>query len=145
MFKTALLLAHMAAANYKSGEIKTWETFQYGRFITSMATPMKKGTVSSFFTYWGGPDWYVGGWNEIDAVEIVPSVENNPYSTNLIYGDGYNKLEDQEYISSFGKGDTGFRESRLDWTPEKIEFLVGGKLVRSEDSSNPGVSTMEKG
>ena len=60
-------------ANYLSGEIKTNETFQYGRFITSMKSENREGTVASFFTYWGGPNWSVGQWNEID-VEIVPSV-----------------------------------------------------------------------
>ena len=52
-----------------------------------MKAPGKKGTVSSFFTYWNGPDFFPGGWNELD-IEIVPSVENNPFSMNVIYGDG---------------------------------------------------------
>ena len=60
-------------ANYLSGEIKTTESFKYGRFVTRMKSENREGTVASFFTYWDGPNWSVGQWNEID-VEIVPSV-----------------------------------------------------------------------
>ena len=52
-----------------------------------MKTPDKKGTVSSFFTYWDGPDFTPAEWNELD-IEIVPSVSHNPFSMNAIYGDG---------------------------------------------------------
>ena len=81
-----------SATAYHSGEVKTWETFQYGKFKTSMKTGNHYGTVASFFTYWNGPNWSVGQWNEID-VEIVPSVQGwgqQPFSTNIIYGDGGN-------------------------------------------------------
>lgn len=49
-----------------------------------------KGTVSSFYTYWDGPNWYEAGWNEID-IEVVPTMTENGFSTNLIYGDGHSK------------------------------------------------------
>ena len=44
----------------------------------------KPGTVTSFFTFWNGPDWSVEGWNEID-VELVPSIYDNPMSMNIIW------------------------------------------------------------
>ena len=47
----------------------------------------KKGTVSAFFTYWEGTQdlpWTKWRWNEID-VELVPSLEANPFATNIIY------------------------------------------------------------
>ena len=47
-----------------------------------------KGTVSSFFTYWNGPNWSYNWWNEID-MEIVPSSTTNGFSRNLIYGNGH--------------------------------------------------------
>ena len=81
----------VAEANYKSGSVSTREKFTYGKFITRMKTPDQKGTVASFYTYWDGPGFYPGGWNEID-MNVVPSAEN-PLSTNAIYGDGHNKIE----------------------------------------------------
>jgi len=57
-----------------------------------MKAPDKMGTVSSFFTYWDGPHFKPSEWNELD-IEIVPSVERNPFSMNIIYGDGHDKHE----------------------------------------------------
>ena len=52
-----LLLGSAIATPYKSGEIKTWETFNYGKFVTKMKTSEAKGTVASFFLFWDGPNW----------------------------------------------------------------------------------------
>lgn len=81
---TLALLASSAAANYISGEVKTYEEFTYGRFTVRMQGADKNGTVSSFFTYWTGPEWTQQGWNEID-VELVPSIRDDPFSTNIIW------------------------------------------------------------
>ena len=88
-FASALMmLASCASANYTkywSGEVKTKETFTYGRFSTRMRGCGKPGTVGSFFTFWDGPEKEREvGWNEID-VEIVPSVYDNPMSMNIIW------------------------------------------------------------
>ena len=100
-FPAALIaVVGVASANFKSGSVSTYEKFNYGKFITRMKAPDRKGTVSSFFTYWDGPGFYQGGWNELD-VEIVPSVEQNPFSMNIIYGDGHNKLESHDYAHDF--------------------------------------------
>ena len=52
-----------------------------------MRAPDQKGTVSAFFTYWDGPGFFPGGWNELD-IEIAPSMGEDPLSLNVIYGDG---------------------------------------------------------
>ena len=61
MYKGSLIAAAILVtesfANYLSGEIKTTETFKYGRFITRMKSEDRNGTVASFFTYWTGPNW----------------------------------------------------------------------------------------
>ena len=80
-------------ADFKSGSVSSYEKFTYGKFVTRMKTPNRKGTVASFFTYWDGPNFTPGEWNELDF-EVVPSLEMNPISTNLVYGDGQDKLED---------------------------------------------------
>ena len=68
-----LALAGLATASYKSGEIKTRETFKYVKFVAKIKAPNKPGTCVSFFTYWNGPKWVPEKWNELDF-EIVPSV-----------------------------------------------------------------------
>merc|ERR1719270_3063628 len=69
---------------WRSGNIATREKFKYGKFIARIKGDDKKGTVSSFFTYWTGPGWYRGGWSEID-IELVPSSSGGTVSTNLIW------------------------------------------------------------
>ena len=76
-----------AGLEYKSGEVMTWETYIYGKFITRMKGDDKLGTCSSFFTFWKGTSdepWHYGGWSEID-VELVPSAHHGTLSTNLIW------------------------------------------------------------
>ena len=93
----------VASANFKSGSVSTYEKFEYGKFVARMKAPDQKGTVSSFFTYWDGPGFYAGGWNELD-IEIVPSVER-PFSTNVIYGNGHSKQEVHDYAAEFNPHD----------------------------------------
>ena len=77
----------VAQAGYTSGSVSSYEKFTYGKFITRMRAPDQKGTVSAFFTYWDGPGFFPGGWNELD-IEIAPSMGEDPLSLNVIYGDG---------------------------------------------------------
>ena len=39
---------------WKSGEVMTHETFQYGKFIAKIKGDDKLGTCTSFFTFWKG-------------------------------------------------------------------------------------------
>ena len=72
---------------YQSGEVRTFESFKYGKFRAKIKAPNKKGTCTSFFTFFEGPKWAPEKWNEIDF-DIVPTVEGTPISTNIIFGDG---------------------------------------------------------
>ena len=131
------------ATRFKSGAVTGYEKFTYGKFITRMKAPNKKGTVSSFFTYWNGPNFYPGGWNELD-VEVVPSVSQNPFSMNIIYGDGTRKHESHDYMRNFDpKSDWHIYE--MAWTPEYIAWSVDNKEVRRVTSSDAAVSAISKG
>ena len=74
--------AGLAQANYLSGEVRSQEFFTYGKFVARMQNPGKMGTVQSLFTY-TATEW-PHNWNEID-VEIVPSVQEDPFSMNIIW------------------------------------------------------------
>ena len=90
------VLAYSAEAfHYYSGEVKTKDTYRYGKFRTHMTILKIHGTCSTMFLYWEGRKT-LGSWEEID-VEIVPSVElapynNSPFISNIIYGNGVSKL-----------------------------------------------------
>ena len=109
---------------FRSGSVSTYEHFKYGKFVTRMKAPNRMGTVSSFFTYWDGPDFVPGGWNELD-VEIVPSVETNPLSMNMIYGDGVGKVESHEYAKRFDPKDD-WHVYEMEWTPEYVSWSIDG-------------------
>ena len=127
---------------YVGGEIKTREKFQYGRFVTRMRVPqMPKGTVASFFTYWNGPGWKEGEWNEID-LELVPSISNTQVSTNLIYGTGRGHSESHKYEAS--PQHDQWTTHQVDWTPDYIRWYVNGTLIRESLPKDKGVSTMDK-
>ena len=107
-----------------------------------MKAPDKKGTVSSFFTYWNGPNFYPGGWNELD-VEIVPSVSQNPFSMNTIYGDGTTKRESHDYKAGFDpKNDWHIYE--IAWTPDFIAWSIDSQEVRRINKDDPSVKFTSK-
>lgn len=128
-----LAVIGLAQANFKSGSVSSYEKFQYGKFVTKMKAPDRKGTVSSFFTYWDGPNFTPGSWNELD-LEIVPSVERNAVSTNMIYGDGKSKIEDHDYAHNFNPHDD-WHTYTLEWTPHYIAFSIDGIEVRHIDGN----------
>ncbi len=138
-----LAVIGIAQANFKSGSVATYEKFTHGKVKTSMKAPGKKGTVSSFYTFWDGPGFYPGGWNEID-VNVVPSIEGTPLSVNAIYGDGHNKKESHAYADDHNIDD-GWHTYEMEWTTEYISFAVDGDVVRRLDrDDNDAVDFMNK-
>ena len=142
-FATALVsVIGVASANFRSGSVSSYEHIKYGKFVTRMKAPDQKGTVSSFFTYWDGPEFKPEGWNELD-IEIVPSVERNPLSMNLIYGDGHDKVESHDYAHGFNPHDE-WHTYELEWTPTYVSWTIDGHRVRHSDLSDPAVGNLDK-
>ena len=100
-----------------------------------------KGTVSSFFTYWDGPNWSEPQWNEID-VEVVPSVTTQGFSRNLIYGNGAYHTQDQGYL--YGIDETQWHTYAIEWRPNSVKWFVDGQNTLTLDSSHEGVRYMNK-
>ena len=124
----AVVSVASAAASFKSGSVSSYEKFTYGKFVTRMKAPDRKGTVSSFFTYWDGPGFYAGGWNELD-IEVVPTMTKNPLSMNVIYGDGKDKNEYHDYAHAFNPLDD-WHTYEFEWTPDYVSFSIDGNEVR---------------
>ena len=140
----ACMLVAMAAgqADFRSGSVSTYEKFRYGKFVTRMKAPDRKGTVSSFFTYWDGPNFDPLEWNELD-LEIVPSVEENPFSMNIIYGDGHDKVESHDYGHEFNPHDD-WHTYEMEWTPHYIAWIVDGHEIRHVNTQDPAVKNLDK-
>jgi len=142
-FATAIVaVLGVARADFRSGSVSTYEKFTYGKFVTRMKSPDKKGTVASFFTYWDGPNFEASLWNELD-IEIVPSMERNPFSMNVIYGDGTTKRESHEYARHFNPHDE-WHTYAMEWTPKYISWSIDGTEIRHINNPDPAVEHMAK-
>ena len=113
---------------YISGEVRSFESFKYGKFRTKIKASNKKGTCTSFFTFFEGPKWSPEKWNEIDF-DIVPSVEGTPVSTNIIFGDNVARHERHLYTSGLNPADQ-WHEYEIEWTPMGVKWAVDGTVVR---------------
>ena len=131
------MFAGAEAGAYRSGEVRTYENFQYGLFKTRIQGSGQKGTVGSFFLFWDGPGWSANEWNEID-VEIVPT-QPSAFSTNTFQ---HYQQQDQKYIDGFNPG-TDWHEYEVEWTPEHIIWRLDGNEVRSLYGT-PDVNFMNK-
>ena len=132
----------VAEARYKSGAVTGSEKFTYGKFITRMKAPNEPGTVAAFFTYWNGPNFYSGGWNELDF-EIVPSVAESPLSMNIIYGDGHHKYETHDYHHKYDPKDA-WHIYEMEWTPHYISWSIDHTEIRRVEGHHPSVKYMNK-
>ena len=118
----ACTLSVASAQTYRGSEVKTYQTFLYGRFETRVKAQNAKGTVQSFFLFWDGPNWSENQWNEID-VEIVPTPAPHGFSRNIFYGNGQTHLEDQGYLNLNGALDD-WHTYAVEWTPDSISWIV---------------------
>ena len=141
MFKGIALASITAAAAatytpYLSGVVQTKESFTYGKFRAKVTGPNEKGTCFGFFSQWNGQDWSVGMWNSVE-IELVPSLAPTPTSLDLSYGDGVNRIQEQNY-DSFDAGNTA-HVYEFTWTPNAVTFSADDKLLKSYQKGDPGV------
>lgn len=68
-------------------------------------------------------------------------------STNVVYGDGHNKMEDHEYEggSENHSMDNRWHTYEIEWTPDYISWAIDGDQVRKIDAaSHEAVQYMRK-
>jgi len=116
------------------GELRTLDSYLYGRFEVNMKSVQGDGYVSSFFTYhdfWGQEydDWE-SLINEID-IEFTGNLENSvqftthhpgPWSLSQILDVDFNPFE-------------GFNDYAFEWTPNEIRWFVNGIEIYSQDQN----------
>ena len=122
-----------ASTAYISGDVIGTEKFQYGKFVTTMYIPDKKGTTAGFFTMYAGA---YEDWNSIE-IELVPSVDQHPMSLDLSYGDGTTRIQEQTYHQ--GDFFDNWHTFVFEWTPDYVSFACDGVVYKYYDSSDPGV------
>ena len=125
---TLTILSILVAEPYRGGELRTDQTFQYGRFETRMKAAPGSGVVNSFFLY---RDYWAEGlsgaqhWNEID-IELLGRY-NDKVTTNLIIQNQWD-LPDQTVVGF--NPQENFHDYAIEWTPDYIAFFVDNMLIR---------------
>ncbi|MDQ7817220.1 MAG: malectin domain-containing carbohydrate-binding protein [Melioribacteraceae bacterium] len=112
---------------YKGAELRTKESYKYGRFEVRMRSVQVEGTLSTFFTYFDGlpgDDWSSSKWNEID-IEILGRY-NNSVQWNTITAGPSNHVRSE--LTDFNPH-TGFHTYGFEWTESYVAWFIDGKEV----------------
>ena len=120
------LISILFSKPYKGGELRTEDTFRYGRFEVRMKSAFGNGVVSSFFTY---KDFWEEGltnsyWNEIDF-EWLGNYEDK-VQTNLII---QNEWDLPELTALNVNPHEDFHTYAIEWTPININFFIDDQLI----------------
>ena len=128
----SFISAMLLAKPYRGGELRTIESFQYGRFEVRMKPAPGSGVISSFFTfhdYWSEGHTSSVYWNEID-LEWLGRYDDKVH-TNLIIHDQWD-LPDLSDVTFNPNED--FHTYAFEWTSEYIAFFVDDQLIRWVDN-----------
>ncbi len=119
--------------DYRGGEVRTNETFHYGRFDTCVRWGKGGGVIGSFFTYLYNP------WNEID----IEYLGGNPVGIqyNIIWDPGGGNVYDPFFDNLGGDPADDFHQYSMEWTPGMIRFFVDGILRHTENEASAAAIT----
>lgn len=107
------------AKQYKGAELRTHETFTYGRFEVSYIPAKREGVVSSFFTYHEISN--VNNWNEIDF-EFIGRYENQIQCNVISPGQRNHEASIPLEFNPYAE----FHTYAFEWTPDYIAWFVDG-------------------
>ena len=117
---TAFIPIHQSIAKaYKGAELRTIESFLYGRFEVRYKASPGSGQTSTFFLY--NDDYPNTPWNEID-IEILGRYEDD-VQFNPITPDRINHVSHQ--FVEFNPA-TDFHTYAIEWTPDYIAWFIDG-------------------
>jgi beta-glucanase (GH16 family) len=125
-------ISMLTAKPYRGGELRTINTYRYGRYEVRMKSALGSGVVSSFFTY---RDYWADGytssehWNEIDLEWL--GNHDDKVQTNLITQYEWNH---EELIDVDFNPHEEFHTYAFEWTPNTVAFFIDEQLVRLDDN-----------
>jgi beta-glucanase (GH16 family) len=117
------LKAQGQVKKYYGAEIRTNESFLYGRFEVKMKSAEASGMLISFFTFYDSPD-FLTNWNEID-IEILGRYQNEVQFNAIV---GKHEMHEYRQILDYNPHQD-FHRYAFDWTPDYIAWSVDGKEV----------------
>ena len=121
-------------ADYTSGEYRSNEWLQYGRYEVSMKPAKASGVISSFFMFTGPVDDTVNPlpsgsrpWDEIDIEFLgndTTKVQFNYFANGHVAG--------SEFVHDLGfDAADSFHTYAFEWRPDRLDWYVDGQLIHS--------------
>lgn len=129
----------LAAKDYTGAEIRTNESFLYGRFEVKMKSAASSGMLISFFTFYDNPD-FVSNWNEID-IEILGRYNNEVQFNAITPGPNGRDPHEKRHVLNFNPHQD-FHVYSFDWTPDYISFSVDYQEVYRQTGEH--IKTMNR-
>jgi hypothetical protein len=124
------VVGSLPAKSYKGAELRTRDTFLYGRFEVRMKSAEGSGLLSSFFTYHDTPN-VPAQWNEID-IEILGQYSDQ-IQYNIITQGQINHVVNK--IVRFNPHQA-FHVYAIEWTPDYVAWNVDGFEIYREVGSH---------
>ena len=114
---------------YFGGELRTKESYLYGRFEARLKSAQGDGLVSSFFTY---QDELINGahiWNEID-IEVLGRWDNIVNMNTITPGQSSHLRE--SFVNDLN-AHSEFHDYAFEWTPNYVAWFIDGKEFYRQD------------
>jgi beta-glucanase (GH16 family) len=103
---------------YLGAEIRSTETFLYGKFEVRMKTTEASGLIYGFFTFYDEPD-FLTKWNEVD-IEILGRYSNEIQFNSIT---GNHSMHEKRQVLPFNPHED-FHLYSFSWTPYYISWSV---------------------
>jgi len=103
---------------FTGGELRSYDTFMYGRFIANMKSSSALGTGSSFYLF---------DIRDEFGFYIMPSL-NPSLLTKMSRARNEEELHDDINLE-----DNDYHKYMIEWTPEYITYSIDDKLIRHVD------------
>jgi hypothetical protein len=120
------------AKTYKGAELRTRDSFKWGRFEIRMKSAGREGMLSSFFTY----NDLNSVWNEID-IEILgrypDDIQFNTITPGRFNHLGHHKLGFSPHQD--------FHTYAFEWTPQYVAWFVDGREVLRQTENHVATLT----
>lgn len=108
---------------YLGAEIRSVETFLYGKFEVRMKPTEASGMIYSFFTFYDEPD-FESKWNEVD-IEILGRYSNEIQFNAIV---GNHQMFEKRYVLPFNPHEE-YHTYAFTWTPQYIAWSIDGVEV----------------
>ncbi len=125
------------AKQYKGAELRTRDSYTYGRFEVSYIPAKREGVVSSFFTYHEISN--VNEWNEIDF-EFIGRYDNH-IQVNII-SPGQRNHEAAIPLDFNPYAD--FHTYAFEWTPDYIAWFIDGEEIYRQSEAHVAEMTRDQ-